>query len=308
MSAIDDLCPNKKNRIRDILDAVGIDTNHWTSNYDPKSYNWSFGGEGEPTLLCIWHDDLEMKNDQICYLDRSHQEAQELDKKKGEGQRADRARRFHSLLQQAYRKELPVRVTLVKGHDNDAVKYSNKTRFRELDSEPWYAHSFNEMNFEILLVRGIPRPVVLDGKSKVTPDHGPASLPDLPGKAKTITTTVYERDPEVSRKAKQRANGRCEYCKSFGFTTAKGEYYLETHHVIPLSCNGVDEEWNIAAICPNDHKRAHFGKNRRQIRETLINYLGSKYPEMKSRLIEMAKQMDMEVESDDALENYADFD
>jgi 5-methylcytosine-specific restriction protein A len=33
---------------------------------------------------------------------------------------------------------------------------------------------------------------------------------------------------------------------------------LETHHIIPLSEEGEDIEENVIALCPNDHRRAHF--------------------------------------------------
>ncbi len=34
---------------------------------------------------------------------------------------------------------------------------------------------------------------------------------------------------------------------------------LEVHHVISLSYDGVDTIANVSAICPNDHRQAHFG-------------------------------------------------
>ena len=30
-------------------------------------YEWAFGGETEPTALCVWHSSLEVLNDRIVY-------------------------------------------------------------------------------------------------------------------------------------------------------------------------------------------------------------------------------------------------
>jgi 5-methylcytosine-specific restriction protein A len=57
-----------------------------------------------------------------------------------------------------------------------------------------------------------------------------------------------------------------------------GNVFLETHHVIPLSQNGPDEEWNVVAICPNDHRGAHFAEDRMALRDQLIKYLLATYP------------------------------
>jgi hypothetical protein len=54
----------------------------------------------------------------------------------------------------------------------------------------------------------------------------------------------------------------CELCGEPGFLTAAGSIYLETHHVVPLSLDGPDHESNVVALCPNDHRRAHFGSDR----------------------------------------------
>jgi 5-methylcytosine-specific restriction protein A len=40
---------------------------------------------------------------------------------------------------------------------------------------------------------------------------------------------------------------------------------LETHHVVPLSENGPDHPANVVAICPKDHRRAHYAVDREEI-------------------------------------------
>jgi 5-methylcytosine-specific restriction protein A len=56
-----------------------------------------------------------------------------------------------------------------------------------------------------------------------------------------------------------------------------GRIYLETHHVVPLSEKGVDHEWNVVALCPNDHREAHHGERRDAIRTRLLAMLAEVY-------------------------------
>jgi 5-methylcytosine-specific restriction protein A len=63
-----------------------------------------------------------------------------------------------------------------------------------------------------------------------------------------------------------------------------GGIYLETHHVFSLSLLGPDIEWNVVAICPNDHRRAHFGEDRDEIRTRLVVRLVSNYPAARTAL------------------------
>ncbi|WP_141107006.1 HNH endonuclease [Herbaspirillum aquaticum] len=123
----------------------------------------------------------------------------------------------------------------------------------------------------------------------------------------TSLTTTYTRDPEIARKAKLRASdGRCELCGELGFETAQGCYYLEAHQVIPRNCDGPDEIWNVAAICANDHKCAHFGNDRKNVRDRLIKKLVQHYPNVADRLAELAAKMDGSGDTDEKLEMSAD--
>lgn len=71
----------------------------------------------------------------------------------------------------------------------------------------------------------------------------------------------YRRDPKVRKKVLSHAKGICEYCGEEGFEKTNGERYLETHHIISLSAKGKDTVRNVIALCPKDHRQAHFGKN-----------------------------------------------
>lgn len=86
------------------------------------------------------------------------------------------------------------------------------------------------------------------------------SAPKKPEKI-TIVSTGYKRNPDVVAEVLLRANGKCECCKlSAPFNRAKdGTPYLEVHHKVLLSENGEDTVENAIAICPNCHRKKHFG-------------------------------------------------
>ncbi|MDW1940190.1 HNH endonuclease signature motif containing protein [Vibrio sp. 818] len=79
--------------------------------------------------------------------------------------------------------------------------------------------------------------------------------------SKVVETTVYSRSPEVVAETLERANGVCEECGEDAPFNRKsdGSPYLEVHHVIPLSQSGLDLLSNTIALCPNCHRKAHFG-------------------------------------------------
>ena len=77
----------------------------------------------------------------------------------------------------------------------------------------------------------------------------------------TATATVYVRNPDVVAEVLSRAKGRCELCGNPApfLRKADGSPYLEVHHKVQLSQGGHDSVENAIAICPNCHRREHFG-------------------------------------------------
>ena len=75
------------------------------------------------------------------------------------------------------------------------------------------------------------------------------------------TTVAYRRNPDVVAEVLLRATGTCETCKSKApfLRSSDGTPYLEVHHKVQLSSGGHDTVANAIAICPNCHRRAHFG-------------------------------------------------
>jgi len=80
----------------------------------------------------------------------------------------------------------------------------------------------------------------------------------------------YTRDKKVRDAVRRRAKGKCEFCGKPGFMEQSGKPYLETHHVIALAKEGADRLTNDIALCPNDHREAHFGKRCAAIEAEMI--------------------------------------
>jgi 5-methylcytosine-specific restriction endonuclease McrA len=80
---------------------------------------------------------------------------------------------------------------------------------------------------------------------------------------RSVTTTVFDRNPDVVAEVLERANGFCENekCgkKAPFLRVSDNSPYLEVHHRIPLAQGGDDTVENATALCPNCHREAHFG-------------------------------------------------
>ena len=79
-----------------------------------------------------------------------------------------------------------------------------------------------------------------------------------------ITSSGYRRNPDVVAEILTRAGGKCECCGQSApfirkFGERIGEPFLEVHHKIWLSEGGTDSVDNAIALCPNCHRREHFG-------------------------------------------------
>ena len=72
---------------------------------------------------------------------------------------------------------------------------------------------------------------------------------------------VYLRNPDIVAEARYLAKGKCGGCGNpapFNQAT-NGNPYLEVHHKIPLAKGGADSMDNVIALCPNCHRKAHYG-------------------------------------------------
>lgn len=76
-----------------------------------------------------------------------------------------------------------------------------------------------------------------------------------------VISTAFRRNPDVVAEVLARAEGHCEECKlSAPFLRARDDTpYLEIHHKVTLADGGEDTVENAFALCPNCHRRLHFG-------------------------------------------------
>lgn len=177
---------------------------------------------------------------------------------------AKRSREMDAALALAFAQALPVRVIICAGKMGNVIvdpANSSKVSRRLLDPIPWAVTSYDNKSGECVVTRGAEPTAVIDQFSAPGSDTTPLG--------RTVTGQVIVRDSAVRSKVLVRASGFCELCSQPGFTTAKGAAYLETHHIIPLADDGPDKEFNVTALCPNDHRRAHHGRERDALRTQL---------------------------------------
>ena len=95
----------------------------------------------------------------------------------------------------------------------------------------------------------------LDNKKlKILVENPPKSKPNR----RKTTSELYERDEKVVQYALRRADGYCQLCDlPAPFLRKDGTPYLEVHHIEYLSNGGDDTIDNVAAICPNCHRKMH---------------------------------------------------
>lgn len=90
-----------------------------------------------------------------------------------------------------------------------------------------------------------------------------ARLQEAPRKpnSKQVNSQRYDRNPDVVAERLFLAKGICGECKNRAPFISKSTNlpYLEVHHIISLSENGDDTVENTIALCPNCHRKRHFG-------------------------------------------------
>lgn len=272
MTTLQDLRPTTRQRVQDIVDRLGI---AMTTKYD-----WCFSNSGGPYLVNIWHDNMQEENDDIYFVDRTSDWAEE-NRATATPVQINRASAVSSLIQTAYYTKAPVNVAILGGtRKTVGLRETSEAKQRELDLVLWYPHDRGE-DGRIRVVRGKPQPDNFDPYNEEKPQQEQQKpVPPPPNKVNGSGTAIFERDSEVVKAVKQRAvNGCCEFCGQEGFKTASGGFYLEAHHVIPLNCGGVDDVRNVVAICADDHRQAHFGEDRHSVRDRMIwDVLAVHYP------------------------------
>lgn len=75
---------------------------------------------------------------------------------------------------------------------------------------------------------------------------------------RTSLRQQFIRSEKIREYARLRSNGTCELCENPApFRDKFNRPFLETHHIIFLSQGGQDSVENVAALCPNCHRKIH---------------------------------------------------
>src|ERR1700759_3011486 len=74
VATLSELKPTQKHLVMNLLSEAGFDVSDWarykgkTPAANPKyCYNWSFEQPGEAFAVCLWHDGLKKKGDEIYH-------------------------------------------------------------------------------------------------------------------------------------------------------------------------------------------------------------------------------------------------
>ncbi len=268
---------------------------------NPKyCYDWAFGSDKEAFLVCIWHGSLkpldlpsgpaivynENFRDLALGLNRKAIDRTQPNEERNRARsQAHRARDFDRALQLSFRRAMPVRVIVLEGdrrQREELGKASSTVDARKLDTEKWFMHEYDNDTGNVLLVRGVVLASVelpaaegdVDAPLK-TPDQASPELDrskyvdqfsaPAPPTMREETVLLRDRSSAVREAVLIRAGGLCKLCNEPGFVTAAGSIYLETHHVVPLANNGLDHPSNVVAVCPQNHRRAHYAAERDEI-------------------------------------------
>ncbi|WP_259672231.1 HNH endonuclease [Rhizobium sp. NLR22b] len=87
---------------------------------------------------------------------------------------------------------------------------------------------------------------------------------------RTSPRTVFQRAADVRNYVLARSNGKCEGCElDAPFARANGSPYLEPHHIRRVSDGGPDDPRFVIALCPNCHRRIHYGADGITLNATL---------------------------------------
>lgn len=271
MTTLGTLKPRHRLFVMDLVRDAGIDVTDWANfkggaekaRSNPKyCYDWAFSGPGV-MVLNVWYSSIVENSSKISLIGNLRETSRSDSTKSVWRNRADK---FDKVVRNAYQRRQTVRVIINDGNKREGHSKSTKAsvvKFRLLDPTPWSVSSYDVASGQFILTRGVQPPKTVDQfdvhfeESTTTEKH-------------IVTGEVFDRNPEVRRIVLERANGKCEFCGAVGFKMASGLLFLETHHITPLSKGGADTIYNVAAICPNHHREAHYGQNADIIRDTLL--------------------------------------
>jgi 5-methylcytosine-specific restriction protein A len=271
MRKLSEIAPHGKPRVMDLVSSVGVDVSEWKNFRKGKKYaaanpkycyEWSFVVPEKVVVLNLWHDRMKEKNKQIVWSGNLREWASQVS-----GPEKRRSQKMDEAIQTAVRDKLPIRVIVGTRKNNLAIVSK-----RCLDLVSWTVIAYDEKTGQCTLSRG-SRKHQKKGNENAADDL--SDIPEgnpFPDRAKTISEYI-ERDARVRKYVLKRANGKCEYCGERGFPTANGGLYVETHHIISLCDSGRDTVDNVIALCPQHHRRAHYGADAESLEAQFVSIL-----------------------------------
>jgi 5-methylcytosine-specific restriction protein A len=274
MSTLSDLRPTTRLRLIDLVEQTGIDVSDWKdfrggasrAAANPKfCYEWVFVKPKEFVVLNLWHDMFGVRDDGEIYINlNSRTHAEQVS-----GVEKLRAIKGDEAFQLAVKDKLPIRVIVITGRRRSKpTERASQVKARLLDPVSWHIAKYDWQTGACTIMRG---------EEKFIDQF---SIPDDTGgkpERRNVSGTAFVRNYFVRTNVLVRAQGKCEWCNQMGFTMAGGKIYLETHHVVSLSENGLDTESNVVALCPNHHREAHHGEKRDEMRKILLKKLSDLY-------------------------------
>jgi hypothetical protein len=260
MTTLQELKPQGKVRVLDAVKAAGVDVEDWEHSASGATnpaycYEWAFVEAGKVAVLNAWFSSMHEAGSRIEFRGNMR----DVSRHEKNSQRRERAKKFDKIVREAFLEGLSVRVVILDGGGPGDI-YGHAKR-RVLDTEQWAVESYAP-NGDFVVVRGAAPGRYVDQFSLTKSSDSEPSRREVSGQ-------IFDRDPVVRQNVLNIAKGRCQLCNRLGFVTWDGRYYLESHHVIPLSEGGPDEETNVVALCPNHHREAHFGQEREKLRDKL---------------------------------------
>ena len=278
---IQKLRPEVKRNLIDLVESAGFDTTEWSFTKSGKPtkttpsrngrfcYEWAFYDKSSVLLLNLWFERCEIKSQEIFQTNNYRSDYFQMKKNNPSATaRIKRAKACDGFVREAFYNQVPVRVIFLDGGIGDVDGKPSRPKLRDLDSSFWKVTSYDDVTGEHTIVRYKESKIFIDQFS-LPPEEQPVSK-------SYAESNNYSRSPQVRNWVLRRANGNCEFCGEKGFLTNAGSIYLETHHIISLSERGADSHTNVIALCPNDHRRAHFSREKEQLKTEFKNIIEQK--------------------------------
>lgn len=278
MTTLADLEPKRRALVMNLVAEAGIDISNWANvkggaakaAANPKyCYEWSFLDRDKVAALNLWHGSMQEREGVIFHELNMREHARKCARLATKRVWETRAINMDVAIQNAFSKSLPVRVIVCAGvvkDLEDEKPEASKVRARMLDPEVWTVTAYDWNTGACRLTRGAGGAAAASQKFvDQFSVEGAVRQPEY----RDVSGHVFVRSAAVRAVALARAAGNCEWCGETGFLMDDGRIYLETHHVDPLSERGTDADDNVSALCANDHRQAHYGVGRADMRVQL---------------------------------------